>query len=373
MQINAFKLERYFAEYEFAVRYLLSASDCEALTLKEVLALADPEMRTSWDGLGLGYTESLGHPLLRAEVARLYERVPAEGILIAVPEEAIFIAMNVLLAPGDHVIVTYPAYQSLYELARALGCEVTPWTFAASGSSWQLDLEFLERSITPRTRLLVVNFPHNPTGYLPERAQFEAILDVARQHGLYVFSDEMYRLLEYNAAWRLPPACDLYEKAVSLSGLSKTFALPGLRVGWLATRDRDLYSRCATFKDYTTICGSAPGEILAIVALRAKEAIIARNLGIIRDNLMAANYFFGSYPSLFEWIPPQAGSIAFPGLAPHVPADLFCKDVLAREGVMIVPGSMFEFPGNHFRIGLGRKNFPEALWRVQEYVENHLV
>ncbi len=360
MPIRPFQLERYFAEHEFKARYLLSASDCESMPMRDLLATADAEMTAAWETLALGYTETAGHPLMRAEVARLYERVRADQVLTAVPEEGIFIAMNALLSPGDGVIVVAPAYQSLHEIARALGCEVTFWNLAPSGDGWRLDLEFLADRITPRTRLLVLNFPHSPTGHLPSRRDFDAILELAERHGLHVFSDEMYRLLEYEPAQRLPAACDAYERAVTLSGLSKAFGLPGLRVGWLATRDASAMQRFTRLKDYTTICGSAPAEILATIALRARDALIARSLEIVRGNLAEAERFFGRHPEVFQWLPPRAGPVAFPALLSE-PVDELCRDALEREGMMIVPARMFEYAGNHFRVGLGRRNFPEAL------------
>ena len=157
MQIRDFQLERYFALHEFTARYLLSASDCEALSLADLLDLADDEMAALWRGLKLSYTESQGHPLLRAEIAALYEGVTADDVLIAAPEELIFIAMHALMAPGDQVITLAPAYQSLHEVARALGCTVTPWSLTHDGAGWRLDLAALERLLTPRARLMVIN------------------------------------------------------------------------------------------------------------------------------------------------------------------------------------------------------------------------
>ena len=369
MPVQPFKLERYFAKYEFKVEYLLSPSDCESLSLSELVQLADPESLALWDELRLGYTESQGHPQLRSEVSRLFEKVAPDGVMIAVPEEAIFIATHTLLQPGDHAISIFPAYQSLYEIARSIGCDVSPWKVEVGSDGWQLDLGRLESCITRRTRLLVLNFPHNPTGFLPSRQDLETILEIARRHNLYIFSDEMYRLLEYDPGSRLPPVCDLYEKGISLSGLSKTFALPGLRIGWLATQTSALIERWLSFKDYTTICSSAPGEILGIMALRARQALIRRSLDIIQTNLEHAGDFFARYADRFTWIKPQAGSVAFPRWLGNTPVETFCQDVLDRQGVMIVPGSIFDFPGSHFRVGLGRKNFPEALERVSEFLE----
>ena len=368
MLLNQFKLERYFAEYEFKMKYLLSPSDCESLSLSELLQLADADSLKLWEELRLGYTESQGHPDLRAEVARFYPRLSPDGIMIAVPEEAIFIAMQTLLSPGDQVIAVFPAYQSLYEIARAIGCQVIPWKFELGTFGWGLDLDDLESNITDHTRLIVVNFPHNPTGYLPTHSDLQRIIELARKRGIYLFSDEMYRLLEYEPDKRLPTVASIYERGISLSGLSKTFALPGLRLGWLATQDRALIDRWLAFKDYTTICHSAPSEVLGLIALRAKEAIIQRNLGIIQENLQHAGRFFAERQDLFTWIRPTAGSVAFPQWAGNTPVESFCQNMLDQAGVMIVPGSIFDFPGDHFRIGLGRKNLPDVLERISDYL-----
>jgi aspartate/methionine/tyrosine aminotransferase len=368
MSINPFKLERYFAQYEFKTRFLLSSSDCESLSMAELLQMAAPDSLKLWQELRLGYTESPGHPLLRAEIARLYQHIRPDDVVVAAPEEAIFIAMQTLLAPHDHIIVLSPVYQSLHEIARAMGCAVTPWTLEPGAGGWQLDLNQLERSLTDRTRLLVINFPNNPTGYMPSRRDFDSIIGFARTHGLYLFSDEMYRLLEGDSAVRLPPVCDVYEMGISLSGLSKSFALPGLRLGWLAAQESGLTEGWLAFKDYTTICNSAPGEILGIIALQSKERILQRNLDIIRENLAVAAGFFGEQQDSFAWYGPKAGSVAFPRWSGGGPVARFCQDVLEQQGVMIVPGSLFDFPGDHFRIGLGRKNFGEALERVDEYL-----
>jgi len=368
MQIKPFKLERYFAAHEFSAPYLLSASDCESLTLQELLAWADAEALALWHDLALGYTESQGHPLLRQEIARLYQGIAPEETLVVAPEEGIFVAMNALLGRDDHAVVISPAYQSLYEIARSLGCRVTGWEVEATEEGWRLDVEALKRRIHIGTKLLVINFPHNPSGYLPPRSDLEAILDLAREFDLYVFSDEMYRLLEYDPAHRLPAVCDLYDKGVSLSGLSKTFSAPGLRIGWLATKDRALLEACTVLKDYTTICSSAPSEVLGIMALRAQDAIVQRNLDIIGHNLEVMEALCDEYDDWFDWLRPQAGSVAFPRLTSGMPVDDFCREVLEQKGVVIVSGSMFEFPGEHFRVGLGRRNLPEAVERVREYV-----
>jgi aspartate/methionine/tyrosine aminotransferase len=256
------------------------------------------------------------------------------------------------------VIVLTPCYQSLLEVARTVGCRVTPWTLRREGRGWRLDLDQLATLVTDETRVLVVNFPHNPTGFLPSLHEWQALLDFARARALYLFSDEMYRGLELDPDDRLPAACDEYEKAISLAGLSKAFGAPGLRIGWLATRDHSLVDRWLELKDYLTICSSAPSEVLALCALRAREQLIERNRMIVAGNLQLAGEFFAR--DEFEWLPPRAGSIAFPVWKGPISLDALCTRALER-GLMIVPGTMFDFPGDHFRVGLGRKDFPRAL------------
>jgi aspartate/methionine/tyrosine aminotransferase len=368
MNLTPFKLERFYAKYEFSARYMLSSSDCESLTMPFLLEMASPESRALWDGLSLGYTESSGHPLLRKAIAGKYEFIRPSDVLTAAPEEAIFIAMQALLQPGDHVIFTAPTYQSLYEVAAAIGCRVSPWALAARSGVWSLDLERLESLITPATRLLVINFPNNPTGYLPSAVNFDAMLKIAARHNLYVFSDEMYRLLETHPSRRLPAACDVYPLAVSLAGLSKTCGLPGLRVGWLVCRQPDLIEKFQVVKDYTTICGSAPSEILALIALQNMDALVERSLEIIRVNNSMAREFFERHSKLFEWYQPLGGSVAFPRWLGSLPIEVLCDQLVHTRSVMLVPGYLFDHTGSYFRIGLGRANFPEALALFDEFL-----
>ncbi len=360
MKIKDFKLERYFARYEFSTPYLLSSSDCEPLSLDEVLALADNDSLTLWNNLKLGYTESQGHPVLREEVAGLYQTIQSKDVLITAPEEGIFIAMNCLVKKGDHVITTFPGYQSLYEVANAIGCEVSPWT-PDKQNEFSFDIQKLKKLIRDDTRLIVINFPHNPTGSTIKEDELKEIINLAKAKDIIIFSDEMYRFLEYDDADKTTSACDLYENAVSLFGMSKSFALAGLRIGWLVTRNSNLLNKFLAFKDYTTICSSAPSEILAIAALRAKKEIIKRNLQIIKNNLAQLDQFFAHFNHLFVWNKPKAGPIAFPKLKRDRDVNHFCIDLVEKKGVMLLPASVYDYQGNNFRIGFARKNMPEAL------------
>ncbi|KAB3528842.1 aminotransferase class I/II-fold pyridoxal phosphate-dependent enzyme [Alkaliphilus serpentinus] len=367
MKIKEFKLERYFAIYEFTAQYLLSPSDCESLTMEELVANADEESLRLWNHLKLSYTESMGHPILRKEIASLYKNIDAQDVITFVPEEGIFVAMNAVVDEGDHVIVIDPIYQSLAEICKSLGASVTNWRIEEKDNQWHLDIDFLERNIQANTKMIIINFPHNPTGYMPTRVELNKIIEIAKKYNLYIFSDEMYWLLEHSEENALSSVADLYEKGISLFGLSKTFSLPGLRLGWITTQDHKLMKELATLKDYTTICGSAPSEILGIMALRQKEAIVKRNKERIQENLIAARSFFHKFSNLFTWIEPNGGSIAFPRLNSKINVVEFCDRIVKEQNIMIVPGDIFDYEGNYFRIGLGRDNFKEILNKLEEY------
>lgn len=373
MRLADFTLERYFAQWEFAVRHVLCASDVQGYPMADLLALADDETRVLWADLRLGYAESTGHPLLRREIASLYDTIDADEVLtFAGAEEAIFCLVNVLVGPGDHVISTWPGYQSLYEVARAAGADVTLHELQES-DGWALDLDLLRRQVTPATRLIVVNAPHNPTGMLPDRATFDGLSGIAADAGAHLLLDEVYRGLEFDPATQLPTGADALRTGISVGVMSKSFAMAGLRIGWLASHDRDLLGRVASFKDYTTICSSAPSEILAIIGLRARDSVLARSRRIVLDNMAILDGFFERWSDAFTWVRPTAGSIGYPRLTvPGVGIDAWAASLVEAEGVLLLPGSRFGHAGDHFRIGFGRDDLPEALARLEAHAERTL-
>ncbi len=367
MNIAPFALERYFARYEFAVRYLLSSSDCDGLRQSEVLSFADAETAELWDSLTLSYTESLGLPLLRQEIAGLYAGVRPDEVLVAAPEEGIFLAMHALLRAGDHVICTWPGYQSLYEVATDIGCEVSRWE-PDEAAGWHFEVKALPALVRSTTKLIVCNFPHNPTGSTLTREEYEGLVDLARRHGIHLFSDEMYKFLEADPAARLPSACEQYERGITLSGMSKSLGLPGARIGWLVTQDRALYARVAALKDYTTICSSAPSEVLALIALRAKERILARHNARIRRNVEIFQSFLEAHEGLFRCVMPRGGTMCFPRYLGPEGASVFADRVRSGAGIMLLPSSMYGYGDSHVRVGLGRENVPQILELLHQYL-----
>ena len=367
INIEPFSLERYFARHEFSARYLLSSSDCEALSMAGLIDLADAESLGLWENLKFGYTESSGHPVLRESIADIYEGLDTDNILVLVPEEGIFLSMQALLTPGDHVICPFPGYQSLYALARSMGCEVSLWQ-PDEARGWHFGMEQLKSMIRDDTRLVVTNFPHNPTGFLPTREEFMSLVDIVRQSGAYLFSDEMYRFLEIDGNATLPAGCELYDKAVSLFGLSKAFGLPGLRIGWVATKDREVLKRMRSLKDYTTICNSAPSEILALMAVRSRESIVESQMARIQKNVVLLDDFFDNYGDFFSWNRPLGGSICFPRMLITEDTHGFCEQLVTETGIMLVPSRMFQYGDHHVRFGFGRDNFPMVLERFVDYL-----
>jgi aspartate/methionine/tyrosine aminotransferase len=372
MKIKPFHTERFFAIHEFTAPYLLCASDCESLTVDELLQLAGAPP-ASLGSLHLGYTETQGAPALRQQIADMYTRVDADQVIyLSAPEEGIFVTMHTLLEPGNEVIVLSPCYDSLANVAEYLGCHVIRWPLVpapvdGSAGGWQLDLDALDSLVTPHTKLVVVNFPHNPTGYLPSHDECHALVEIVSRAGTWLFFDEMYRGLEHDPSTRLPSGCDLYERAITLGGLSKTHGLPGLRAGWLALSDTPTRDRMLGWKDYTTICASAPSELLTQIALEAADKLAARSLRIILDNLTLAEPFFTRWRSVFRWNRPQAGSVALVGLRDRS-ARILCDRLVAEQGVLLLPSTGLGYGDGHVRFGFGRLSFPAALGQLDGYL-----
>jgi aspartate/methionine/tyrosine aminotransferase len=337
--------------------------------MSELLAMADAETARLWEKLRLGYTEYAGHPLLREMIAEMYTGIEAKDTLVVVPEEGIFLLMHSLLEPGDHVICTFPGYQSLYEVAKSIGCSVSTWE-PNEESGWHFDVEKLEEEMQPNTKLVVVNFPHNPTGYVSPKEDFEAVVSLVKERGVYLLSDEMYRFLEIDEGVTLPAACEMYERSFSLFGLSKTFGLPGLRIGWLASQESKVLERVNELKDYTTICSSAPSEILAIIALQSKSEIIRKQCDRVGRNVKTLDVFFDEYQDCFRWNRPKGGTLCFPRMLVVEDTSTFCEELVKATGILVLPSTKFQFGTRHIRVGFGWDDLPQVIERFAEYLKH---
>lgn len=369
MHIKPFRIEQYFGKYEFTAKYLLSSSDAESRTIQELLDL-EPGAHEGFLKHRCGYTESPGAPALREVISGMYRGFePQDVLVLAATEEGIFVLYHALLSPGDHVIVETPCYESALEVARSTGARVSEWR-RHSENGWAHDLAALEKLIQPSTKIIYINTPHNPTGLVMPASVFQQVTKLAARGGIILFCDEVYRELEHDPVNRLPAACEVYERAVSLGSMSKTYGLPGLRLGWLVSKDAEIVRRCLEFKYYTTICCSAPSEFLSALALRHREVLVERNREIVLRNLPLLDSFFRQRPNLFAWVKPNASPIGFVRYKPQRDVLSFCEEVVNNAGVLLLPGSVYDQP-QHIRFGYGRKNMPEALAEFTAYLAAH--
>jgi len=367
-----FALETYFSKWEFSARHHMTASDAQSMSLAELLEMASLPPDTL-NSLHLGYTETWGAPDLRAAIAQTYEHMRAENILcFAGAEEGVYAAMRVLLSQDDHAIVVVPNYQAAETLPLEI-CSVTGVALDA-GNGWQLDIDDIEAAIQPNTKLVSVCFPNNPTGKIIAAEDWAKLISLCRKHGLYLFSDEVYRLLELDGSKRIVQAADAYEKGLSLNVMSKAYGLPGLRIGWIACQDKELLLRLERYKHYLSICNSAPSERLAVIALGVREKILAKNLALMRRNIAKLDSFFADYSKLFDWSHPDGSCIAYPKFTGRGGVDAFCADLVEDSGVLLLPASIYTSelmatPEGHFRIGFGRKGIEEGLSAFRDYLE----
>ena len=372
MKIQPFDTEHFFAQYEFSAPHLLAVSDCESMSVSELLELAN----VSLDGFGeleLGYTESQGNPSLRRAIALSYQDVAADDIVVlGSPIEGIYLTMRTLLDPDDEAIVLTPVYDALKNLPEHIAAKTYAWPLRQTPEGWSLDWDHLATLITKKTKLLAVNFPHNPTGFLPSLDELKKLIDIAAKHGIWIYSDEMYRGLEFDSAQQLPSLAELYDKSITLSGLSKTYGLAGLRSGWLVVKDTAVKERLLNWKMYTSICPPAPTEFLTEVALSTGDKLRQRNRDIVLANLELADTFFARWENLFTWHRPMAGSVALVGVELDS-ATAYCHHLAKEAGVVLLPSSCLSYGDKHVRFGFGRRSFEASLAAYEQYLEKTLV
>jgi aspartate/methionine/tyrosine aminotransferase len=369
-----FALETYFSKWEFTAKHHMTASDCQSVTISELLKLAGKTLDNLGD-LPLGYTETWGAPMLRQAIAETYDSLNADNILcFAGAEEGVYAAMRVLLNKDDHAIVVVPNYQAAETLPLDI-CEVSGVKLDPE-NNWHLDLGDIIKTIRPNTKLISVCFPNNPTGAIIPVDDYAELVTICRKHGLYLFSDEVYRLLELDDSKRIQQAADLYEKGLSLNVMSKAYGLPGLRIGWIASQDKDILLKIEQYKHYLSICNSAPSERLAEIGLGIRDILLQRNRKLMSDNIQKLDAFFADYSELFEWQHPDGGCIAFPRFKGRDGVESFCTSLVEDSGVLLLPASVYsselmKAPNDRFRIGFGRANMGEGLTAFRNYLEKN--
>lgn len=363
--LKDFRLETYFSRWEFTARFHLTASDAQSMTLAELLALASGEDREAFEKLWLGYTETFGAPALRVLIASTYEAQAPDNVLcFAGAEEGVYVAAHALLERDDHAVVITPNYQSAETVPLSI-CDVSGVPLDPD-QDWCLDLERLEAALRPNTKLVSINFPHNPTGKIIAREVLDELVAICRRRGIWLFSDEVYRPLGAYPERHLPQVADLYERGLSLGVMSKAYGLPGLRIGWIACQDRELLVRMERFKHYLSICNSGPSEVLASIAIKARDRILSNNNALVASNLKLLDAFFADFPDRFEWKSPDGGCVGFPRYRGAEGVEAFAQKLVKRSGVLLLPANIYRSdldptPCDRFRIGFGRAGLEEGL------------
>lgn len=369
MKIEQFALERWMTTWETQVEYDIAESGIYPMSVNELLDMLpvgerDAALSRLLD-TRLGYSEAPGSIELRSMLADTYAGSGPDNILVTTGAiEANFLAFNVLLDPGDHVVAVYPAYQQLYSVPRAIGCDVTLWKLRPE-NDFRYDLDELDTLVRPTTKLIVINTPHNPTGAMLSAADLRRIYALAESLGARVLCDEAYRWLDIPGGEELaPPMRDLGDRAVTVGTFSKPFGLPGLRTGWLAGPS-DIIARCWHMRDYISLSPGKLNDALAVIALRNRDRIVERTHAIVSANLATAEGWFAENADLASWTPPRGGLLALMRYDLDIPSMDLADRLAAEYSVMLAPGSAFGYE-RHLRIGVGQtpEVFTEGLART---------
>ena len=357
------------------LQYNLSNSFAQPTTQSELEKLArergDDELIAAYRDHPLGYTPNGGSADCRAAVAgAIFADCRADDVLItAGGQVALQTVAFALLDKDSHAVVFTPSYQSCQECPLHAGAAVTKVRLTRE-NDWDIDIAALEDACRFETKLILLNQPWNPAGTLISRETLDAIVDIARRHNAWILSDEIYRFLEHDAATRLPAIADLYEKGVSIGALSKPFGAGGVTLGWIACRDADARQRFKDAMYYGTACVARASELQGIMVLRARDALLERNLGIIRRNLAIVERFLGENRDLFSYVKPTAGCVLFVEFkGPLTSTQL--GDALAADGISIKPSYCFTDDASvdqYFRIGFGEEKVPAAIEALARFV-----
>jgi len=359
--------------------YSLSNSFAEPLTTKELIKLThdrgDQTLVDEYLDHSLRYTANGGSLDLRTAISDLYSSAITPAHILVFPGAQIALKTAAVVLAGDvasHAIVFTPGYQSVQEGPGHAGGQVTKIELSAR-DGWQIDLGEVEKAINENTRYIVCNEPYNPGGTLMSAATQRGLVSLASKRGIHILCDEVYRLLEHDPADRLPAMAEAYGKGLSVVTLSKPWGGCGVSIGWCACQDLEVLERMTDVQYFDCACMGRASELLAIMTLRASEVILAKNLGIIRENLVLLQRFVeGTYRDLFEWVKPCAGAIAFIKFkGPMTSNELGAQ--LALVGISIKPSYCFTdevtTANDYFRVGFGEIVFKDALEKLGEFVE----
>ncbi len=364
MNIPIFELERIQSLFENTVDYNLTESGFHPYTLKEFL---NADQLEELGNIVLGYGQTNGSMPLRERISALYPEVDENNVLVTNGSaEANFVACHTLLEKGDEVVMMIPNYMQIWGVAQEMGCEVKAFHLREE-NRWAPDLKELADLVSSKTKIIALCNPNNPTGYVLSREEMMAIVEIAQAADAWIYSDEVYRGAELNGKQN-PSFIELYDKVMVTGGLSKAYALPGLRLGWLAG-PKEIIAETWAYHDYTSITAGIMSHYLAEIALTPEKRleILTRNRDMLNENLIAVTEWLDQYGNLFKYVPPLGGGMLFVKYDLDINSTELSDWLREEKSVFIVAGDCFGMD-HHFRIGIGeRKGYIlEGLERVKD-------
>ena len=358
------------------IKHRFYASSSEPLSHRELIefakANADEQLIELYNDHSLGYADNGGSLDLRQELATLYgHEIGAENIVVFPgAQTGMTITTQALLHPGDHAIVVTPSYQSLEEGLKYAGSEFTRVVLSPD-DNWQLNIKEVAAAIRKNTRYIVLNDPHNPSGALLKEKVKRELVILAEKNDVLIFSDEVYRLLELNSNDRSKSITEMTSNGIALGTMAKPFGAGGMCIGWVACQDKIIVEKLLKAQHLFAVCVSRPGEIQAMMALRSRDKIIAKNLAIIYENLKLLEQYFSRNDDLFEWMPPQAGGTGFVKFKGPLSGDELAEELLEEE-ILVFGSAIFDCDEKlkqYFRIGFSRRTMPAALKAFELFIE----
>lgn len=369
MKIEGFGVESWLNEYERQATVDISQSTISSMTVQDVLDFEDDKgvaflENLKTEKMNYGWIE--GSLEFKAEISKLYKNVPADNILQTNGATGgNFVALYSILHEGDEVVAMHPAYQQNYDIPKSFGCQVKFWEIKED-NAWLPEIADLENLVTSNTKMITITNANNPTGAFMDKSYLEKVVEIAKKADAYVLVDEVYMPLDESIEFA--SIADLYEKGIAVNSMSKTFSLPGTRIGWIATQSKELADLFRNCRDYTMICGGVFNDAFATLAMKHRDKILDRNRRILKKNLQILIDWVNSEKRA-SLIPPKMISTSCVKLDIPVDDEEFCLELLNETGTLLVPGSRFELPG-HVRLGyatdeatlkLGLNNLSQAL------------
>jgi aspartate/methionine/tyrosine aminotransferase len=371
MQLKPFLLDAWLDQYEHGIEFNLAASTGPAWTVSDILALADDETHHRFLNHKLVYGRPAGADSLREAIAEM-QRVPVEAVQIFTgASEALVAVMWHAAEPGANVIIPLPGYAPFSALPQSLGLETRFYRLRRE-NGFRIDPDEIKRLADSKTKLILVNSPHHPTGATIGDAEIEVLHAFTAARGIQLVNDEVYHPIYHGrqtkSAARLP-------HATVISDLSKAFSLAGVRTGWMIEHDAQRRQQYWTARAYFSICNSTTGEILSEIAIRKRDLVLGKTQEVATRNLKLLDRFMADHRDVLGWIPPQGGMTAFPWLVSgerlnEENSRPFCQAAAGR-GILLAPGDCFDAP-SHFRLGFAAAgdNFPNALDRFAAFIKS---